>query len=132
MMRNISEILAHALELFEGGSRWNNQRWAQEVGTERESFCALGAIHKSMARHKEVDVPFHTTSGYLRTQLFTHNINFGCVVDHLEKYASIRRYPDKPRLNVAAYNDQQTAFEPIKQWFCAAIKGAIAEEEKHT
>lgn len=126
-MRKTSEILADALNEFDGGKRWMkgalvSKRYVKEEDesfktalVESEKFCALGAICRSMAKHGElVGHPVLLFGGWGAFQ---------------ERFGRVMVGSDSPK-SIVTVNDSAISFEPVKEMFCRGIKNAIAEEEK--
>ena len=125
-MRPMSEILSDALASFDGGKRWirvtlfptlyrinstDSELFCQEL-QKADTFCAFGAVFKSMIAHKELDHnPFAVGDAYKDP-----------------------RVSEVQRLlvgtgSVAAQNDRAGSFNVVEEMFCNGIKRALAEEE---
>lgn len=121
-MRPWSEILTDALESFEGGKRWIRGRlydepiradtFAEGVKVAK-SFCAYGAIYKSMERHGELPN--------------SHTQAMCIVIDPIERLMGIRSSLGQ---FATATNDSAPSFSAVKDMFCLGIKNALEEEEK--
>lgn len=122
-MRPTSEILIDALESFEGGKRWIKDRLLNTVpgaipnkivpvklAAEAESFCAVGAIYRSIAKHGELTGPM----------LNYDEIKGVC--NNLAKFTNGDR--------IVNVNDYAKNFTPVKELFCKAIKHAVEQEQK--
>lgn len=127
-MRRWSEIFVDALESFEGGKRWTKgqlfrtkdgrplcgvSRTAEEykkVAEEADSFCAYGAIFKSMVTHGDLTqwVIDHELTGYTTSP--------------------IERLLTGGQGAVTGINDRAQSFDTVKEMFCTGIKKALAEE----
>lgn len=125
MRRPWSQILAHALELFEGGRRWrrgalyNNYDpgGSHFVGAAKtaNNFCAYGAIYKSMIEHGELDHnPFSVRS----------QEDDDTIITPIESLLTERKR------KVVNVNDGATDFSEVKAMFCAGIKRALEQEQR--
>ena len=121
-MRPMSEILSDALASFEGGKRWTHGTlWRDAEGNATavdspvsaetaDTFCAYGAIYRSMHNHGEIDIASEQ-----------QQVN---VVGWVEKLL-----PKPPGWYVTSVNDQAETFEPVKKMFCGGVKRALMIEE---
>lgn len=129
-MRPMSEILADALSRFgPNGENWI--KWTlfhkgpdqlpvgpsdfNRSAKEADSFCAYGAIFKSMHEHGELEGnPFNEKT--LDTPL----------TGRVERLLGDSFY------RVGAINDRARDFSTVRKMFCRGIKKALAEESMET
>lgn len=92
----------------------------KEVAAQADSFCAYGAIIKSMAAHNEL------TADIIETKLWQSRD--GGLFERVLVPVDELGY----RGTIIDVNDSAPNFEPVREMFCSGIKRAIEEEEEAT
>lgn len=113
-----AEIIAGALEIFEGGKRWNNTSLQETNDAGIETYCALGAL--SMVAMGKVGYPEHSsaTPAYKKA------------ADLVASFVP-RRYHLSWGDDIPEWNDslsEASGFRSVEQVFCKALKAALSKE----